>query len=66
MAHGELGEGVTRSLHEKWCDFAYGTAGLDQWLDVGIAPAWHSPRHFGWLSFLTFAFRPGLGSEGPC
>ncbi len=56
-AHGSDNR-LARTAYEDWCDFAYATGCLHQWMDIGVAPQLHEPQHFGWLSFLAFAARP--------
>ena len=54
IMHGD-GEGVSFQKYQEWCDFAYGTSSLLQWLDIGVSPNIYPSKNFGWLSFLITA-----------
>ena len=54
IMHGEV-EKVSLHEYQEWCDFAYGTSSLLQWLNIGVNPAIYKPNHFGWLSFIVSA-----------
>jgi len=56
-AHGDLHR-WDLATYGRWCDFAYGTGSLHQWLDTGVSPELYEPEHFGWASFLAFARKP--------
>lgn len=54
LMHGDV-EMVTAAEYQEWCDFAYGTSSLLQWLDVGFNPKVYQSSNFGWLSFIVAA-----------
>lgn len=64
LAHGGA-IAVPPGAYAGFCDHAFATESLRQWLDVGTSPLWYEPRGFGCVSFVVAAARSGLyGPDG--
>ena len=55
LAHGLPMAHQDETSYSDFCDFAYATQSLKQWMDVGVSPSLHAPQTFGWISFLVSA-----------
>lgn len=52
LAHGKEIH-VASPDYQLFCEQAYATKSLQQWLDIGVAPAWHTTNEVGWVSALA-------------
>lgn len=49
---------LTEREYENWCDRAYASKSLWQWVRKGTNPLLYKTQSVGWLSFLTAALKP--------
>jgi hypothetical protein len=63
LGHGTMTGRRTASEYASFCDLAYGTRSLSEWLAIGTNPRVYPPENFGWLSFLAFCKRTATGSQ---
>jgi hypothetical protein len=57
LAHGTPMT-VSSEDYARFCDAAYATESVTQWLDLGVSPLWHPTQSAGWISVVVAAARP--------
>ncbi len=57
LAHGTP-MSVSSEDYARFCDTAYATESVTQWLDLGVSPSWHATQSPGWISVVVAAARP--------